>query len=76
MIGGFEAVFEFSRDFRNEGMDKTHNPEFTQVEFYKAYTDYNWMMEMSENLILDIVQELLGKERVQYLGTSIDFSTP
>lgn len=76
LVGGLEGVFEFSRDFRNEGMDKTHNPEFTQVELYKAYTDYEWMMRMSEKLMSDIAQELLGNQQVVYERQVVDFSTP
>lgn len=76
LVGGLEGVFEFSRDFRNEGMDKTHNPEFTQVELYKAYTDYEWMMNMSENLMADIAQDLLGTQQVVYEGQDIDLSAP
>src|SRR3989344_47415 len=76
LTGGFEGVFEFSRDFRNEGMDSTHNPEFTQVELYKAYTDYKWMMDMSETLMSDIVQKLLGATKVEFGGMQIDLSTP
>lgn len=76
VIGGLEGVFEFSRDFRNEGMDKTHNPEFTQVELYLAYRDYNFMMEMSENLIADIAQKYLGTTQVEYQGQQIDLSVP
>jgi lysyl-tRNA synthetase class 2 len=76
LVGGLGGVFEFSRDFRNEGMDKTHNPEFTQVELYKAYTDYNWMMNMSENLISGIAQKFLGKQVIEYQGKTIDLTTP
>ena len=74
--GGFEGVFEFSRDFRNEGMDKTHNPEFTQVELYKAYTDYEWMMTMSESLMRDIAVKHLGTDKITYMGKSVDLATP
>ncbi|MBI2420927.1 MAG: lysine--tRNA ligase [Candidatus Levybacteria bacterium] len=76
IAGGFEGVFEFSRDFRNEGMDRTHNPEFTQVELYKAYTDYNWMMDTSEQLMSGIAQDLAGSTHINYMGRDIDFSTP
>lgn len=76
LVGGLGGVFEFSRDFRNEGMDKTHNPEFTQVELYKAYTDYNYMMTMSENLISGIAQKLLGKQVIEYQGKTINLKTP
>ena len=77
MVGGMsEGVFEFSRDFRNEGMDYKHNPEFTQVELYKAYTDYLYMMKMSENLIADMAQKFLGSTSVNYQGQDIDLSVP
>jgi lysyl-tRNA synthetase, class II len=76
LVGGFEGVFEFSTDFRNEGMDKTHNPEFTQVELYKAYVDYEWMMKMTENLFSDISRDLLGKETVEHMGNAIDLKAP
>ena len=77
VIGGLaEGVFEYSRDFRNEGMDKTHNPEFTQVELYKAYTDYNWMMDMSETLMRDIATDLLGSTIIEYNGHQIDLGSP
>jgi lysyl-tRNA synthetase class 2 len=76
MVGGFEGVFEFSTDFRNEGIDATHNPEFTQVELYVAYKDYNWMMEMSENLMSGIAQKELGTTKIQYQNKEIDLSTP
>lgn len=76
MVGGFEGVFEFSRDFRNEGMDATHNPEFTQVELYKAYTDYSWMMNMSEHLIEDIAKKHLRKTEIEYMGKKLDLRTP
>ena len=51
IVGGFEGVYEFSRDFRNEGMDRTHNPEFTVMELYVAYKDYNWMMSFTEQML-------------------------
>lgn len=76
LVGGFEGVFEFSRDFRNEGMDATHNPEFTQVELYKGYTDYDWMMAMSENLIADSAAKLLGRTTVQYGEHTINLKAP
>lgn len=76
LVGGLEGVFEFSRDFRNEGMDRTHNPEFTQVELYKAYTDYEWMMQMSEVLMSDVAKELLGNDKVEYMGQTIDLRAP
>ena len=60
IVGGFDAVYEFSRDFRNEGMDKNHNPEFTILELYVAYKDYFWMMELTESLLEKVCIELLS----------------
>ena len=76
VIGGLENVFEFSRDFRNEGMDKTHNPEFTQVELYMSYKDYFYMMDMSETLMSEIAQKLLGTTEIIYQGEKINLSAP
>lgn len=76
MVGGFEGVFEFSRDFRNEGMDWKHNPEFTQVELYKAYADYNYMMTMSEELMSGIAEKFLGTTKINYQGKEVDLATP
>lgn len=70
------GVFEFSKDFRNEGMDAIHNPEFTQVELYKPYVDYVWMMDMAEKLISDLAQEILGTTKVMFNGHNIDLQTP
>lgn len=70
------GVFEFSRDFRNEGMDATHNPEFTQVELYKPYTDYRWMMGMSENLMAKICRDLHGSMQISYGDLKIDLTPP
>ena len=76
MVGGFEGVFEFSTDFRNEGIDRTHNPEFTQVELYVAYTDYEFMMNLSENLMSGIAENTLGTTKIEYQGQTIDLSKP
>ncbi|MCS7296972.1 MAG: lysine--tRNA ligase [Bacteroidia bacterium] len=76
IIGGFNAVYEFSKDFRNEGIDRYHNPEFTQVELYVAYRDYLWMMELVEALLEHVTQAVLGTTKVQYGGHEIDFSPP
>jgi lysyl-tRNA synthetase class 2 len=76
IVGGFEGVYEFAKDFRNEGMDRTHNPEFTVLEFYVAYKDYNWMMNFSENLLEKVVLDLFGKTEVTVGNTTIDFKTP
>ncbi len=76
IVGGFEGVFEFSKDFRNEGMDRTHNPEFTVLEFYVAYKDYFWMMNFSEQLLEKVAMDLHGTTVVKVGDTQIDFKAP
>ena len=76
IVGGFEAVYEFSRDFRNEGMDRNHNPEFTILELYVAYKDYFWMMELTESLIEKVCLEIYGKTKVEFDSKKIDFKAP
>ncbi len=76
IVGGFDGVYEFSRNFRNEGMDRTHNPEFTVMELYVAYKDYNWMMDLTEELIEKIAIELHGTTEVQVGDKIIDFKAP
>jgi lysyl-tRNA synthetase class 2 len=76
IVGGFEGVFEFSRNFRNEGMDRTHNPEFTVLEFYVAFKDYEWMMEVTEQLLEKIAITLFGKTTIQVGENVIDFKAP
>ena len=76
IVGGFDGVFEFAKDFRNEGMDRTHNPEFTNLEFYVAYKDYNWMMDLTEKLLENTVIELYGKSDVVYGANKIEFKGP
>ncbi len=76
IVGGFEAVYEFSRDFRNEGMDKNHNPEFTILELYVAYKDYFWMMELTESLIEKICIEVNGKTKIEYDSKLFEFKAP
>ncbi|MCW3105189.1 MAG: lysS [Bacteroidetes bacterium] len=76
IVGGFDGVYEFSRNFRNEGMDRTHNPEFTVMELYVAYKDYNWMMDITEELIERIAMDLHGKTQVQLGEKTIDFKRP
>jgi len=76
IVGGFEGVYEFSKDFRNEGMDRTHNPEFTVMEIYVAYKDYNWMMEMTEEMIERIALALHGTTEVTVGDKVIDFKRP
>src|SRR5688572_15768157 len=76
IVGGFEGVYEFAKDFRNEGMDRTHNPEFTVLEFYVAYKDYNWMMSFSEKLLEKVVNDLYGTTEVMVGTRQIDFKAP
>lgn len=76
IVGGYEGVYEFSKDFRNEGLSRFHNPEFTQVELYVAYKDYNWMMEFTENMLEKIALELHGSTKVTVGENEIDFKTP
>ncbi len=76
IVGGFDGVYEFSRNFRNEGMDRTHNPEFTCMEVYVAYKDYNWMMDSVEELLERIALELHGTTKVQLGENIIDFKRP
>ncbi|NNC69921.1 MAG: lysine--tRNA ligase [Flavobacteriaceae bacterium] len=76
IVGGFDGVYEFSKDFRNEGMDRTHNPEFTVMEMYAAYKDYNWMMDVTEQLLEKIAIELHGTTKVQFGDAIIDYKAP
>tara|TARA_X000000950_G_scaffold27137_1_gene29231 strand:- start:35 stop:1729 length:1695 start_codon:yes stop_codon:yes gene_type:complete len=76
IVGGFDGVFEFAKDFRNEGMDRTHNPEFTNLEFYVAYKDYNWMMNTTEKLLEKVAVDLYGHSKVNYGDNTIEFKGP
>ncbi|MFW5761181.1 MAG: lysine--tRNA ligase [Cyclobacteriaceae bacterium] len=76
IVGGYEGVFEFAKDFRNEGMSRFHNPEFTQVELYVAYKDYYWMMELVEEMVEKVAIALHGQTRVQVGDHEIDFKRP
>ena len=76
IVGGFDGVFEFAKDFRNEGMSRFHNPEFTQVELYVAYKDYNWMMDLMEAMVEKIAVNLHGDTKVQVGEHVIDFQRP
>ena len=76
LIGGIDRVFEMGRDFRNEGMDATHNPEFTTLELYQAYTDYNGMMTLAEDLIAHSCMAVHGTTVITYQGTQIDLTPP
>ncbi|SFL81294.1 lysine--tRNA ligase [Halanaerobium salsuginis] len=74
IVGGFEKVFEINRNFRNEGMSYKHNPEFTTMELYQAQADYHDMMELTENLVNDLAEKVLGTSKVEYEETEIDFT--
>ncbi len=76
IVGGFEGVYEFSRNFRNEGMDRTHNPEFTCMEIYVSYKDYNWMMNFTERLLERICMDVLGTTVVKFGDKEINFKAP
>ena len=76
IVGGFDGVYEFGKMFRNEGMDRTHNPEFTSMEIYVAYKDYIWMMEMVEDLLEKVTKTIHGVTAVQVGGKTIDFAGP
>lgn len=76
IVGGFEGVYEFAKTFRNEGMDRTHNPEFTMMEIYVAYKDYHWMMEMVEQLLEYIALEVNGTSKATFGEHQIDFKAP
>lgn len=76
IVGGMEKVYEIGRAFRNEGLDTKHNPEFTLMELYQAYTDYNGMMDLTENLCRHVAKEVLGTEVINYNGTEMDLSRP
>jgi lysyl-tRNA synthetase class 2 len=76
IVGGYEGVYEFAKDFRNEGMDRTHNPEFTVMEIYIAYKDYNWMMSFTEEIIKKAATDLHGKTVIVYGDKTIDLTPP
>ena len=76
IVGGFEGVYEFSKNFRNEGMDRTHNPEFTCMEIYVSYKDYNWMMNFTEQMLEKIALDVNGTTQVQVGDNLIDFKAP
>ena len=76
IVGGFDGVYEFAKDFRNEGMDRTHNPEFTILELYVSYKDYHWMMEMTEQLLEKVSIDSTGNTKVKVGDNTIDFKAP
>ena len=76
IVGGFDGVYEFAKDFRNEGMDRTHNPEFTVMELYVAYKDYNWMMGMTEQLLEKVAVQATGSSKIKVGNNEIEFKAP
>lgn len=76
IVGGFDGVYEFSKNFRNEGMDRTHNPEFTAMEIYVTYKDYNWMMEFTENLLEHVAKAVNGTTEAVFGEHKVDFKAP
>jgi lysyl-tRNA synthetase class 2 len=76
LVGGLERVYEIGHDFRNEGMDRTHNPEFTMLELYEAYSDYEGMMQLCEEMVGGVVEACCGSRRIERDGTTLDFTAP
>jgi lysyl-tRNA synthetase class 2 len=76
IVGGFDGVYEFSKNFRNEGMDRTHNPEFTAMEIYVAYKDYNWMMDFTEKLLEFCAVSVNGTSESQFGEHTINWKAP
>ena len=76
IVGGFEKVYDLGRNFRNEGIDRTHNPEFTMLEWYEAYTDYEYQMKQFEDLVSTVAEKVTGSMKVEYQGQEIDFKPP
>lgn len=76
VVGGFEKVFEINRNFRNEGLSTRHNPEFTMVEFYEAYRDYRYLMDLTENMLREVADTTLGDVAINYQGQTIDLAPP
>ncbi|MCG7956422.1 MAG: lysine--tRNA ligase [Candidatus Thiodiazotropha endolucinida] len=76
VVGGFERVYEINRNFRNEGLSTRHNPEFTMLEFYEAYADFHDLMDLTEAMLRDLCQHVLGSQQVSYQGDSYDFAAP
>ncbi|MBN2413155.1 lysine--tRNA ligase [candidate division KSB1 bacterium] len=76
IVGGYDGVYEISKDFRNEGIDRTHNPEFTMMELYVAYKDYYYMMDLVEDMVTSIAKNVLGTMKITYQGQEIDLTPP
>ena len=76
VVGGFERVFEINRNFRNEGISTRHNPEFTMLEFYEAYRDYHYLMDLTEELLREVARKVVGTTTIEYQDAPIDLGTP
>ena len=76
VVGGFEKVFEINRNFRNEGISTRHNPEFTMLEFYEAYRDYRYLMDLTETMLRELAEACTGSSQITYQGQEIDFAKP
>src|SRR5439155_26030060 len=76
VVGGFERVYEINRNFRNEGLSRQHNPEFTMLEFYQAYATYTDLMDLTEAMVGELVREVVGATQVTWDGTAIDLAPP
>ncbi len=76
IVGGFDKVYEIGKNFRNEGIDRSHNPEFTMLEYYEAYTDYNQQMDQFEDIVSQVAEKVTGSMKVMYQGKEVDFSPP
>ncbi|MEK6951622.1 MAG: lysine--tRNA ligase [Nanoarchaeota archaeon] len=76
LVGGFERIYEFAKDFRNEGIDSTHNPEFTQIEIYQSYADFNDMMKLTEDIFIGASKMINGKTKINFRGENIDLKRP
>lgn len=76
IVGGFEKVYDLNKNFRNEGIDRSHNPEFTMIEWYEAYTDYQYQMKQFEDLVAHLARSVTGSTKVTYQGKEVDFTTP
>lgn len=76
IVGGFEKVYEIGKNFRNEGIDRTHNPEFTMLEFYEAYTDYNYQMKQFEDLVSSVAMKICGSTKITYQGKDLELKPP
>ncbi len=76
IVGGFEKVYEIGKNFRNEGIDRSHNPEFTMLEYYEAYTDYNYQMKQFEDIVASVTEKICGTTKITYQGKELDMTTP